>query len=124
MLAAQGNRGQATMNTAPAAAGAGEASLERSEGAENVSLLPPAIEVTSKGLQQGNPGVAGGGGGLGGGGVGGGGGVEEVAYKRAIADVFRKLDLDSSGHVAEEELLEGVSACFVSLNTAFPGPTS
>lgn len=66
--------------------------------------MPAAIEVTSKGLlRRGNSGTCGGD-------VGGGGSEEEVVEKRAIADVFRKVDLDASGHVSEEELLEGVSA--------------
>ena len=64
---------------------------------EEAKKMAAAIEVTNKGLRQGELGAPG-------------GGVEEAAEKRAIADVFRKVDLDSSGHVSEEELLEGVSA--------------
>ena len=95
--------------------GVGEEDVGISGGVEQDTLLqtgiPAAIEVTSKGLNpSGNSGASrGGGGGLGG---GGGGGAEEVLEKRAIAHVFHKVDLDASGHVSKEELLEGVRACF------------
>lgn len=88
--------------------GVGKALVGGPEGVENGSQLPAgmpaAIEVTSKGLQGGNPGASGGADGR----RCGGGGEEEVSDERAIADIFHNVDLDASGHVSEEELLEGV----------------
>lgn len=90
--------------------------------------IPTALDVTSKGLMRGSRVAADGtpGGadhgtvGVRGtvvGGSSGEGGDEkgygpEPAEKRAIEHIFRKVDLDDSGHVSQEELLEAVSmAC-------------
>lgn len=82
--------------------------------------MPAAIEVTNRGLLVGSS-IAGGGsegvdgGRSSGGGVGNGGSKdsvvdqEEAAERSAIADVFRTVDLDASGHVSQQEFLEAVS---------------
>lgn len=89
--------------------------------------IPTALEVTSKGLLCGSGvaadgtdgvdrnavGVSGaGGGGRSGGGADGKGDEAKAAEKRAIENIFRAVDLDASGHVSEEELLEAVSVAY------------
>lgn len=75
--------------------------------------MPAVIEVTSKGLPREQSSGSSRSCSFGCGGDGASGGdaaAAEVAERRAIADVFRKVDLDASGHVSQEELVEAVSA--------------
>lgn len=112
MVAVQGDQDQSTIGTAALGepAGAENKGCEASVGVGSSRLLPTgmpaAIKVASRGLQRGNTGVSGVGGGFGGARSGG----EELEEKRAIVDVFRRVDIDASGRISQEELLEGVSA--------------
>lgn len=123
-------RGSIATAIVPATAAAAEAAaagLETSDsvgGGSRSTDMPAAIEITNRGLLGGSTIGAGDsedvdGGRSGGGGVGGGGSgdsgadQEEVAERGAIADVFRTVDLDGSGHVSHQEFLEAVSISLV-----------
>jgi len=121
----RGSIATATASATGAAAEAAAAGLETS-GSVGEGLyptdMPAAIEVTNRGLLGGRTLASGSGKGIGGGrssggGGGGGGGSrygdggerEKAAERRAIADIFRTVDLDASGHVSQQEFLEVVS---------------
>lgn len=105
-------------------------------GGELAADLPTALEVTSKGLMCGGSGMTTDGADAGAdcsGTVGvsgadvvevrgdrGGpeGGEPKTSGRRTIEDIFRTVDLDASGHVSQEELLEAVSVGYEGISAA------